>query len=139
VFSVILIGIFTGPIQPLAIEVAVECSYPSSEAGVTAVQQLAGNFLSAILTPILNSAKDPNTESMMKSNWIITALVGLVGFFYIGWNGEYRRMKLDFNVQEIVVSTPNNSVTPTVPELHDTNFSENTNSDHANSNDNNSS
>ncbi|KAF0695192.1 Aste57867_13956 [Aphanomyces stellatus] len=51
--SLMLAGLFLGPLQPISLELGVECSHPTTEATVAALQQLCGNFLSAILVPAL--------------------------------------------------------------------------------------
>jgi MFS family permease len=52
--SVIGLGFFLGPVQPVALECAAECTYPSSETAFTAVMQIFGNVFSAVLVPLLN-------------------------------------------------------------------------------------
>ena len=43
--AVLMVGFFVGPLQPISIEIAAECTYPAPEAASTAVQQVAGNLL----------------------------------------------------------------------------------------------
>jgi len=97
IVAIISIGGFIGPLQPIAIEVAVECTYPAHESAITALQQLAGNLFSSILTPILSAIRDPNTDSFVVPNWVLSALVALSAAFYFTFNGEYRRMKIDMH------------------------------------------
>ena len=39
VLSILLVGIFVGPLQPVAVEVAAECTYPAPETFSTGVLQ----------------------------------------------------------------------------------------------------
>jgi len=58
---IVLLGITLGPIQPVALELAAECTYPISEATMTAFQQLCGNIVSASFVPILLALRDAKT------------------------------------------------------------------------------
>jgi FLVCR family MFS transporter 7 len=57
------VGLFLGPIQPIVLELGVECAFPTSEATVAALQQLSGNFLSAILVPGMSLLRRYNIDS----------------------------------------------------------------------------
>ncbi|GMF09726.1 unnamed protein product [Phytophthora lilii] len=52
--SLLFLGFVLGPVQPIVLELGVECAYPTSAATVAALQQLCGNFLSAIVVPVLS-------------------------------------------------------------------------------------
>ncbi|OWZ18490.1 Major Facilitator Superfamily (MFS) transporter [Phytophthora megakarya] len=54
-FSLLFLGFVLGPLQPIALELGVECAFPTSAATVAALQQLCGNFLSAIVVPTLST------------------------------------------------------------------------------------
>lgn len=56
VFCILGLGAAVGPVQPINAELAVEVSYPFDENSVEAAQQLAGNFVSAILVPLYQAA-----------------------------------------------------------------------------------
>uniref|UniRef100_H3GX45 Major facilitator superfamily (MFS) profile domain-containing protein n=1 Tax=Phytophthora ramorum TaxID=164328 RepID=H3GX45_PHYRM len=53
--SLLFLGFVLGPVQPISLELGVECAYPTSAATVAALQQLCGNFLSAIVVPSLSA------------------------------------------------------------------------------------
>ncbi|TYZ62586.1 hypothetical protein PybrP1_008618 [[Pythium] brassicae (nom. inval.)] len=55
--SLMAVGAFLGPLQPVALELGVECAFPTSEATVAALQQLCGNLLSAVLVPGLSALR----------------------------------------------------------------------------------
>jgi FLVCR family MFS transporter 7 len=61
--SLMFVGLFLGPIQPIVLELGVECAFPTSEATVAALQQLSGNFLSAILVPGMSLLRRYNIDS----------------------------------------------------------------------------
>ena len=46
-----LLGFFTGPVQPINAELAVDVTYPGDETAVESVQQIGGNLVSALLMP----------------------------------------------------------------------------------------
>ncbi|KAF1773496.1 Major facilitator superfamily domain [Phytophthora cactorum] len=60
--SLLVLGAVLGPIQPIVLELGVECSYPTSEATVAALQQLCGNLLSAIAVPGLSALQRMHTD-----------------------------------------------------------------------------
>eukprot|EP00808_Paulinella_micropora_P022713 g18127.t1 len=68
-------GLCVGPLQPLALEVAAECAYPTHESLLTAVMQLAGNLLSSLFVPVLALLTDPATKSMYKANWVLSVVL----------------------------------------------------------------
>jgi FLVCR family MFS transporter 7 len=61
--SLMFLGAVLGPLQPIVLELGVECAYPTSESTVAALQQLCGNFLSAILVPGLSVLRRTHTDS----------------------------------------------------------------------------
>lgn len=61
--SLMFLGAALGPIQPIVLELGVECAFPTSEATVAALQQLCGNFLSAILVPGLSILRRTHIDS----------------------------------------------------------------------------
>ncbi|OWZ18488.1 Major Facilitator Superfamily (MFS) transporter [Phytophthora megakarya] len=60
--SLLILGAVVGPIQPVVLELGVECSYPTSEATVAGLQQLCGNILSAIAVPGLSALQRGNVR-----------------------------------------------------------------------------
>ncbi|GMF34881.1 unnamed protein product [Phytophthora fragariaefolia] len=53
--SLLFLGFVVGPVQPIVLELGVECAFPTSAATVAALQQLSGNVLSAIVVPTLSA------------------------------------------------------------------------------------
>ncbi|DAZ94482.1 TPA: hypothetical protein N0F65_003416 [Lagenidium giganteum] len=81
-----LAGGFLGPLLPIAVELGVECAFPTSEATVAALQQLAGNFFSAIVVSgvgvawrhhIDASGHVPANRFYASPQWIMAFLLGL--------------------------------------------------------------
>ncbi|GMF34879.1 unnamed protein product [Phytophthora fragariaefolia] len=56
----LFLGVVLGPLQPIVLELGVECAYPTSEATVAALQQLGGNFFSALVVPGLSALQRLN-------------------------------------------------------------------------------
>jgi hypothetical protein len=82
VIAIIMVGGLVGPLQPIAIEIAVECTYPAHESAITAIQQLAGNLFSSILTPVLSAIRNRDTDDFVRPNWVIAGLIGITGGFF---------------------------------------------------------
>ncbi|GAB9471753.1 Major facilitator superfamily [Globisporangium polare] len=99
--SLMLLGVFLGPLQPVALELGVECAFPTSEATVAALQQLCGNLLSAVLVPGLSllrrthadaSGHVPTKFFYASPEWIMAMLMaGTFVAFFSCYNGEYKR------------------------------------------------
>ena len=68
--AIILIGFFLGPMQPIAIESAAECTYPSSEGHFTAVLQLVANVFSTALVPAMAALQVPG-RGILKNIWTV--------------------------------------------------------------------
>jgi len=117
VLTIILAGGTIGPIQPVAIETGAECTYPSEEADLTAVMQLTGNLFSTVLVPILSLLKSGDNP-MEIPNWVLAALLGLVGLTFLTFNGEYRRLVVDNPDEEVMVSPNQPDREPLVPVRH---------------------
>ncbi|EGZ08653.1 hypothetical protein PHYSODRAFT_524001 [Phytophthora sojae] len=60
--SLLLLGAVLGPNQPIVLELGVECAFPTSEATVAALQQLCGNFLSAVMVPGLSMLRRTHVD-----------------------------------------------------------------------------
>ena len=90
--SVLALGFFLGPIQPLVIETAVECTYPSPSSTVAAVQQVLGNVVSAMAFPIMIWMRD---EGGGMGRVLIGMSIGLATTtaVYSTFSGEYRRLR----------------------------------------------
>jgi FLVCR family MFS transporter 7 len=84
--SLLFLGAALGPLQPIVLELGVECAFPTSEATVAALQQLSGNFLSAIVVPGLSAlqrtsfqgARETPLEVFYSSpEWILVLITAL--------------------------------------------------------------
>uniref|UniRef100_A0A6S9EIL0 Major facilitator superfamily (MFS) profile domain-containing protein n=1 Tax=Heterosigma akashiwo TaxID=2829 RepID=A0A6S9EIL0_HETAK len=93
--SVVSIGFFVGPIQPIAAETACEITYPSDENTIVAVQQVFGNLFSAILVPFFHALRDPYTMQYAGSiNMVfMTAVASMVVF--ASFRPDLKRSNLD--------------------------------------------
>ncbi|GAB9471754.1 Major facilitator superfamily [Globisporangium polare] len=98
--SLLLLGVFLGPLQPIVLELGVECAFPTSEATVAALQQLCGNFLSALLVPGLSVLRRTHTDATghvpskyfyATPEWIMVFLVMVTFIAFCFYNGEYKR------------------------------------------------
>ncbi|KAL3812046.1 hypothetical protein ACHAXA_010018 [Cyclostephanos tholiformis] len=56
VASLLLLGFFVGPVQPINAELAVDVTFPGDETAVESVQQFGGNLVSAMLVPVVGRA-----------------------------------------------------------------------------------
>eukprot|EP00808_Paulinella_micropora_P017976 g1441.t1 len=65
--AICLAGFFTGPLQPLALEIAAECTYPSSETAFTSLMQIIANITSAVLVPFMFLARHFHPQTTI--NW----------------------------------------------------------------------
>jgi hypothetical protein len=79
-------------VQPLAIETAVEVSYPAPESSVTAVMQMLANLFSAAVFPLIVLCRNPVTKSMQPALWLILFCLVGTGLFYGTFDGNYRRL-----------------------------------------------
>eukprot|EP00743_Colponemidia_sp_Colp-15_P009406 GILK01010284.1.p1 GENE.GILK01010284.1~~GILK01010284.1.p1 ORF type:complete len:513 (+),score=67.72 GILK01010284.1:60-1598(+) len=104
IVAVMLTGLFLGPLQPIAVEAAAECTFPSSESALSAVQQVLGNLASAALIPLIASISGKKGADMTASIWLLSGLL-LVGFLvYLTFNGSYRRLKLEADRQQLIAA-----------------------------------
>ncbi|ETK81875.1 hypothetical protein L915_12664 [Phytophthora nicotianae] len=96
--SLLVLGAVLGPIQPIVLELGVECSYPTSEATVAALQQLCGNLLSAIAVPGLSALQHMHTEDHAIMRDFFTSPEGVMVILTIAtfvvfclFKGKYKR------------------------------------------------
>jgi hypothetical protein len=93
VACLLILGVFVGPVQPLAIESATEACFPSPESSIVAVQQVAGNLVSTIMYSLMIDLRDPKAEFPFESGvWILFGLQLVGGLVYLTFNGSYRRL-----------------------------------------------
>ncbi|EQC37890.1 hypothetical protein SDRG_04911 [Saprolegnia diclina VS20] len=106
-------GLFLGPLQPISLELGVECAHPTTEATVAALQQLCGNLLSAIAVPllsILSHAEEPVGDDVI--TWLdmlstpqsvlsIALLLTAVAFCH--FKGKFKRFAKESNSSEDIL------------------------------------
>ncbi|KAG3112808.1 hypothetical protein PI124_g6952 [Phytophthora idaei] len=97
--SLLFLGFVLGPVQPIALELGVECAFPTSAATVAALQQLCGNFLSALAVPALStllrthlSATGAETSYIFYSpEWILVLMTTTTFIIICCFDGEHKR------------------------------------------------
>ncbi|ETL88509.1 hypothetical protein L917_12414 [Phytophthora nicotianae] len=96
--SLLFLGFVLGPVQPIALELGVECAFPTSAATVAALQQLCGNFLSALTVPALStllrthlSATGDETYIYYSPEWILVLMTTTTFIVICCFEGEHKR------------------------------------------------
>ncbi|KAG7380581.1 Major facilitator super domain-containing protein 7 [Phytophthora pseudosyringae] len=98
--SLMFLGAVLGPLQPIVLELGVECAYPTSEATVAALQQLCGNFLSAILVPGMSALRRTHVDTTghvppkyfyASPEWIMVFMTTATFIVFCFFNGTYKR------------------------------------------------
>ncbi|KAG6618339.1 Major Facilitator Superfamily [Phytophthora cinnamomi] len=86
--------------QPIVLELGVECAYPTSEATVAALQQLCGNFFSALVVPGLSALQRTNfaaTDGLpprhfyASPEWIMVFMTAVTFFLFCSFVSTSRR------------------------------------------------
>jgi FLVCR family feline leukemia virus subgroup C receptor-related protein len=105
VASLLCLGFFVGPVQPINAELAVDVTYPADETAVESVQQFGGNFCSALLVPVAGRAakldyqllpKIPLLASDIRGDVIFMMALSVAAFlFYRSFNAPLRRSIAD--------------------------------------------
>jgi len=104
-WSLLLVAVLVGPLQPISTELGVEVAYPLSENTVLVIQQLFSNLLSAIFIPFFKSLKDVGTKSGDEdgdgdiverpdytfSFYLLIVIHTLVTVYFATFNGKYLR------------------------------------------------
>jgi len=104
-WSLLLVAVLVGPLQPISTELGVEVAYPLSENTVLVIQQLFSNLLSAIFIPFFKSLKDVGTKSgevdgdgdiverpdYTFSFYLLIVIHTLVTVYFATFNGKYLR------------------------------------------------
>jgi FLVCR family MFS transporter 7 len=89
--SLLFLGAVLGPIQPIVLELGVECAFPTSEATVAALQQLCGNFLSAVMVPGLSALRRTHVDETghvppryfyASPEWVMTIMTSTTFFLF---------------------------------------------------------
>ena len=101
-WSLIIVAVLVGPLQPVSTELGVEVAYPLSENTVLVIQQLFSNLLSALFIPFFKALKDVGTlsledvESYEKpqytfSFYLLILIHATATVFVATFNGQYLR------------------------------------------------
>eukprot|EP00457_Paulinella_chromatophora_P002095 gb/GEZN01002099.1/.p1 GENE.gb/GEZN01002099.1/~~gb/GEZN01002099.1/.p1 ORF type:complete len:740 (+),score=72.16 gb/GEZN01002099.1/:108-2222(+) len=95
--SICLVGFFAGPLQPISLELAAECTYPSSETAFTSVMQIVANLFSAGLVPLLFWLRDIDKRSdrLTKGNFLLVFLLAALSMLLMTFRGEMKRSTRD--------------------------------------------
>lgn len=108
-WSLLLVGILVGPLQPISTELGVEVVYPLSENTVLVIQQLFANLLSALFIPLFKALKDVNLNSEKQdenghmiekpqytfSFYLLIVLHATVTFYVATFRGRYHRLEAE--------------------------------------------
>ncbi|CAK4088203.1 unnamed protein product [Aphanomyces euteiches] len=96
-----LAGLFLGPLQPISLELGVECAHPTTEATVAALQQLCGNLLSALLVPALGAIQHTAEEfPAAESSWlgylttppsVLSMFAFVAALLFCTFRGQFKR------------------------------------------------
>eukprot|EP00640_Fibrocapsa_japonica_P001184 CAMPEP_0113940460 /NCGR_PEP_ID=MMETSP1339-20121228/6582_1 /TAXON_ID=94617 /ORGANISM="Fibrocapsa japonica" /LENGTH=418 /DNA_ID=CAMNT_0000944297 /DNA_START=44 /DNA_END=1300 /DNA_ORIENTATION=+ /assembly_acc=CAM_ASM_000762 len=95
IICVLAIGLFVGPIQPIAAETAVEITFPSDENTIVAVQQVFGNLFSAFLVPMFNALRDPVSLQYADSVNLIFVIAIASMIMFASFRPDLKRSNLD--------------------------------------------
>merc|ERR1740130_1560412 len=87
-FSILLVGVVVGPLQPVATETAVEVAYPCSENIVLVVQQFLGNLVSALWIPLFQFFLTLDRTHFGFSFHCMAMIHALVTGYFISFPGE---------------------------------------------------
>jgi len=101
-WSLIVVALLVGPLQPVSTELGVDVVYPLSENTVLVIQQLFSNLLSAGFIPIFKALKDiglngTNLEDTREkpeytfSFYVLIVLHAAATVFFATFNGRYLR------------------------------------------------
>jgi len=110
-WSLLLVAVLVGPLQPISTELGVEVAYPLSENTVLVIQQLFSNLLSALFIPFFKSLKDIGTtvvsgDEMIErpeytfSFYLLIVLHTMVTVYFATFNGRYLRYEHELQKKE---------------------------------------
>ena len=98
--ALVVVGLFCGPIEPLAAEIAVEVAYPADENIIIAVLQLIANFASAAALPIVEALSDSDSGYSKGILFLIVVLaVCMIHFSF--FSGAYWRLAHDLSSSDV--------------------------------------
>lgn len=102
-WSLIVVAILVGPLQPVSTELGVDVVYPLSENTVLVIQQLFSNLLSALFIPCFKAFKDYGARTVADeagyqpeytfSFYVLIVLHAAATVFFATFNGRYLRFE----------------------------------------------
>ena len=101
-WSLLVLALIVGPLQPVSTELGVEVAYPLSENTVLVIQQLFSNLLSALFIPFFKAIRMVGTEGLGKSEvysrpmytfsfYLLILLHVFATVFFSTFKGRYAR------------------------------------------------
>jgi hypothetical protein len=100
-WSLVIVAILVGPLQPVSTELGVDVVYPLSENTVLVIQQLFSNMLSALFIPCFKAMKDvgrigadetaAERPAYTFSFYLLIILHATATVFFATFNGRYLR------------------------------------------------
>lgn len=111
-WSLLVVAILAGPLQPISTELGVEVVYPLSENTVLVIQQLFSNLLSALFIPLFKALRDvrasgldesENNNNILKhivphytfSFYLLIVIFALATCYFATFNGMYLRYEAE--------------------------------------------
>ena len=98
---IILIGFFIGPIQPIVIEVAADCTYPISENISTSMMQFVANIASSCVIPLMSVIQ--SNSSVSHSLWLLISFVCISGLTYTFYKAVNKRSQEESDQQSYIL------------------------------------
>jgi hypothetical protein len=100
-WTLLIVAVLVGPLQPVATELGVDVAYPLSENTVLVIQQLFSNMLSALFIPFFRAVKDVGTNADVGdmyerpqytfSFYLMIVIHATATVFFASFNGRYLR------------------------------------------------
>jgi hypothetical protein len=114
-WSLLVVAILAGPLQPISTELGVEVVYPLSENTVLVIQQLFSNLLSALFIPLFKALRDvratglDESENINNNNnnrlvhgvpytfsfYLLIVIFALATCYFATFNGMYLRYEAE--------------------------------------------
>jgi len=111
IMSLLGLGLSAGPVQPINAELAVDVTYPENEIAVESVQQIGGNFVSALLVPLAEFCSrrqfDMSSIAMTGDTILLFALTGITMAYFFTFNAPLARTLADADEEGLAVASGN--------------------------------
>ena len=116
-WSLVIVAILVGPLQPVSTELGVEVVYPLSENTVLVIQQLFSNLLSALFIPIFKAIRDVGSTPLNEGDanftdssyqrpeytvsfYVLIVLHAAATVAFATFNGRYLRLEHEIEKKE---------------------------------------